>query len=80
MTDGDGDNLEPGTTTASVASTPAAPLTESSLHADADPALLSRLSLIDEQPLGDRAAAFRQVHDELRQQLEAADGDSGRSA
>lgn len=43
-------------------------------------ALLSRLALIDEQPLGDRAAAFRQVHDELRQQLEASDSDHGRSA
>jgi hypothetical protein len=43
-------------------------------------ALLSRLALIDEQPLGDRAAAFRQVHDELRQQLEASDSDLGRSA
>lgn len=44
-----------------------------------DDALLSRLALLDEQPLGERAAAFRQVHDELRQQLEAADGDAGRS-
>jgi hypothetical protein len=80
MTDGDGDDFDPGTTSASIASTPAASLTESSLHADADPALLSRLALIDGQPLGDRAAAFRQVHDELRQQLEASDGDAGRSA
>lgn len=79
MIDGDGDDLEPGTTTASVASMPVAPLTESSLHADADPALLSRLALIDEQPLIDRAAAFRQVHDELRQQLEASDSDPGRT-
>ncbi len=46
---------------------------------DPDNALLSRLALIDQQPIRDRAAAFRQVHDELRQQLEASDGDVGRS-
>lgn len=45
-----------------------------------DEALLSRLALIDEQPLESRAAAFRQLHDELREQLEATDGDAGRSA
>ena len=48
--------------------------------AEPDEALLSRLALIDERPLADRAAAFRQLHDELRQQLEATDGDVGRSA
>lgn len=45
-----------------------------------DDALLSRLALIDERPLDDRAAAFRQLHDELRQQLEASDGDGVRGA
>lgn len=45
-----------------------------------DNALLSRLALIDEQPLRERAAAFRHIHDELRQQLEASDGDTGPSA
>jgi len=38
-----------------------------------DDALLSRLALIEERPLADRAAAFRQLHDELRSQLEATD-------
>lgn len=78
MTDGDADELPTDATIA--AGVAPAPSTESSLHADADPALLSRLALIDGQPLADRAAAFRQVHDELRQQLEASDGDPGRSA
>lgn len=53
---------------------------DSGLDAEPDAALLSRLALIDERPLADRAAAFRQLHDELRQQLEATDGDAGRSA
>jgi len=47
---------------------------------EVDEALLSRLSLIDERPLPERADAFRQLHDELRQQLEATDTDGGRSA
>lgn len=50
-------------------------MTDSEQRFEPDDALLSRLALIDEQPLADRAAAFRQVHDELRQQLEATDGD-----
>jgi len=32
--------------------------------------LMSRLSLIEDQPLESRAAAFTQLHDELQQQLE----------
>lgn len=36
-------------------------------------ALLSRLRLIEDQPLADRAAALTQVHDELRARLEAGD-------
>lgn len=36
-----------------------------------DEGLLSQLALIDDQPLEDRAAAFTQLHDALRQQLEA---------
>lgn len=36
-----------------------------------DEGLLSQLALIEDQPLGDRAAAFAQLHDALRQQLEA---------
>lgn len=45
-----------------------------------DEALLSRLALIDERPLENRAAAFRQLHEELRVQLEATDGDAARPA
>jgi hypothetical protein len=36
-------------------------------------ALLSRLRVIEDQPLEQRAAAFVQVHDELRTALEGAD-------
>ena len=36
-------------------------------------ALLSRLRLIEDQPLESRAAAFTQVHDELRSALEGGD-------
>ena len=47
-------------------------------RADADrdgetDALLSRLRLIEDQPLDARAAAFTQVHDELRSALEGGD-------
>lgn len=55
-------------------------MTDGEFTTEPDEALLSRLALIDEQPIGDRAAAYRQVHDELRQQLEATDGDAGRSS
>ncbi len=41
-------------------------------------ALLSRLRLIEDQPLGDRAAAFVQVHDELGRALEGADAPASR--
>jgi len=78
MTDGEADDLTNGAAAASGIAPGTS--TESSVHADAEPALLSRLALIDQQPLSDRAAAFRQVHDELRQQLEASDSDLGRSA
>ncbi|MCS0499364.1 hypothetical protein [Protaetiibacter mangrovi] len=41
---------------------------------DAEPsALLSRLRLIEDQPLADRAGALAQVHDELRGRLESGD-------
>ncbi len=36
-------------------------------------ALLSRLRVIEDQPLEDRAAAFAQVHDELQARLEGGD-------
>lgn len=47
------------------------PLQESD---DLDEALVSRIALIEEQPLEERAAAFAAVHDELRSVLEGADG------
>lgn len=40
---------------------------------DETDALLSRLRLIEDQPLDARAAAFTQVHDELRAALEGGD-------
>ena len=49
------------------AATPAPP-------ADEEPsALLSRLRVIEDQPLESRAEALAQLHDELRAQLEAGD-------
>jgi len=36
-------------------------------------ALLSRLMLIEDQPLETRAAAFAQINDELQSRLEGAD-------
>ncbi|MBN9606683.1 MAG: hypothetical protein J0G30_08745 [Actinomycetales bacterium] len=44
---------------------------------EADPALLDRLRLIEDQPLADRAAALSAVHDELRRRLEAGDAGAG---
>jgi hypothetical protein len=35
--------------------------------------LMSRLSLIEDQPLESRASSFTQIHDELQQQLEGKD-------
>lgn len=55
-------------------------MTDGEFAAESDEALLSRLALIDERPLESRAAAYRQLHDELRQQLEATDADAGRPA
>jgi len=41
---------------------------------DTEPsALLSRLRVIEDQPLVDRASALAQVHDELKADLEAGD-------
>lgn len=41
---------------------------------DAEPdALLTRLRVIEDQPLVERAAALSQVHDELKAELEAGD-------
>ena len=43
-----------------------------------DEAFLTRIALIEDQPLGDRATAFRQLTDELQAHLEGTDGDSRR--
>ncbi|OUE22442.1 hypothetical protein BFL36_10130 [Clavibacter michiganensis] len=40
--------------------------------------LVSRLELIEGQPLGERAASFALLHDELRTRLEGGDGVSSR--
>jgi hypothetical protein len=40
--------------------------------------LVSRLELIEEQPLGERAASFALLHDELRARLEGGDGAAAR--
>ena len=40
---------------------------------DADSALLSRLRVIEDQPLETRAASFAQLHDELQHRLEGGD-------
>jgi hypothetical protein len=40
--------------------------------------LVSRLQVIEEQPLDERAAAFASLHDELRARLEGGDGASPR--
>jgi len=48
--------------------------TEASPRSDEDPsALLSRLRVIEDQPLETRAESLAQLHDELRAQLEAGD-------
>lgn len=41
--------------------------------ADVDGALVSRLRLIEDQPLDARAAAYLQVHEELQAKLEGGD-------
>ena len=40
--------------------------------------MLDRLRLIEDQPLESRAAAFAQVHDELRSALERGDSHGAR--
>lgn len=46
---------------------------ETGERSDEPSALVSRLRLIEDQPLADRAAALAQVHDELRARLESGD-------
>lgn len=59
------------TQSADAAAQSAAP---SAARSDDEPsALLSRLRVIEDQPLATRAEALAQLHDELRAQLEAGD-------
>ena len=46
----------------------------------ADPELISRLRVIEEQPLEVRAEAYAAVHDELARRLESGPSDSAASA
>ncbi|HEX3679149.1 MAG TPA: hypothetical protein VHU90_05465 [Galbitalea sp.] len=48
--------------------------TEGSEETDA---LLSRLRLIEDQPLESRAAAFAQIHEELQSRLDSGDASAG---
>ena len=75
--DGDGDATAGEATTSAHVEAPTSggsTSDESSQVVEADEALLSRLALIEERPLADRAAVFRQLHDELRTELDATDG------
>lgn len=47
---------------------------------DADPQLISRLRLIEEQSLDVRAEAYAAVHDELARRLESGPADDASSA
>ena len=49
-------------------------MTDTASTPESEPdALLSRLKVIEDQPLADRAEALAQLHDELRTALEAGD-------
>ena len=43
----------------------------------ADRELISRLRVIEEQPLAERSAAYAALHDELARRLESGPADSG---
>ncbi|MET0976311.1 MAG: hypothetical protein ABWX82_11640 [Leifsonia sp.] len=44
-----------------------------------DDGLLPRLRVIEDQPLAERASAYVQLHDQLRDRLEGGDVGRGRS-
>lgn len=52
-------------------------MTDASLTDDAGPELISRLRIIEGQPLPDRAAAYLTLHDELARRLESGPADHG---
>jgi hypothetical protein len=41
-----------------------------------EPALISQLSVVEGEPLADRAAGYSAIYDELRQRLEGGDTSS----
>jgi len=48
---------------------------DADLSGDGEAELVSRLRVIEEQPLGARAAAYASVHEELAKRLESAPSD-----
>jgi hypothetical protein len=50
--------------------------TENVQDSDETNALLSRLRLIEDQPLESRAVAFAQIHEELQSRLDSGDASS----
>lgn len=58
---------------ASAQGSPAASAADSAAGDAEVDALLSRLRVIEDQPLEERAEAFTQLHDELRRALEGSD-------
>ena len=51
--------------------------TENADSSDETNALVSRLRLIEDQPLESRAVAFAQIHEELQSRLDSGDSASG---
>jgi hypothetical protein len=51
--------------------------TESTDGSEETNALLSRLRLIEDQPLESRAVAFAQIHEELQTRLDSGDAGAG---
>lgn len=47
--------------------------TVASGHTDDEKSLVPRLTVIEEQPLDQRAVAYSQIHDRLQQTLEGSD-------
>jgi hypothetical protein len=51
--------------------------TQNADSSDDTNALVSRLRLIEDQPLESRAVAFAQIHEELQSRLDSGDAASG---
>ena len=51
--------------------------TQNADSSDETNALVSRLRLIEDQPLESRAVAFAQIHEELQSRLDSGDSASG---